>query len=446
MSELKTIYALSSGTGRAGVAVVRISGLASRNVVLALCGTVPEARRASLRVLRDPVSADAIDQALVLWLPGPGTATGEDMAEFHVHGSPAVVAELLECLSLMPDCALAAPGAFTRRGFANGRIDLVEAEGLADLLAAETDGQRRQAMRQFLGEASSVFEGWRQSVLSALALVEASIDFVDEDGVVDAALSSIGGAIDSLLEHLRGALAAGANAGLVRDGVHVVIAGPPNAGKSSLLNWFSKRETAIVSPIAGTTRDVVETRIVMAGVPVQFSDTAGLREVGGDEIEAIGMARARTAMGDADILIWLAAPDVAEVVKPLREPDIRVANKCDLDLGGMAEFMIRMRNDSAVTVSVKSGEGMAELSARLEALVREKLASAQNAVVVRERHRLVIDETIRLLNDLRRRKQLPLEVVAEELRKASRLLGSITGHIGVEDVLGKIFSEFCIGK
>jgi tRNA modification GTPase len=446
MSELKTIYALSSGAGRAGVGVVRVSGSESRAVVETLCRLVPEPRRASLRVLRNPADASIIDQGLVLWLPGPHTVTGEDMAEFHVHGSPAVVAELLRCLSVIPGCELAEAGAFTRRGFVNGRIDLVEAEGLADLLAAETDVQRRRAMRQFLGEASSVYEGWRNSVLSALALVEASIDFVEEDGVADAAVLAIGAEIDSLVEQLRLALAAGANAGLVRDGVRVVIAGPPNAGKSSLLNWFSKREAAIVSPIAGTTRDVVETRMVMAGVPVLLSDTAGLREGSGDEIEAMGMARALRAMEGADILIWMVALDRPDSGKPLRDPDIVVLNKCDLASTGMAEYMIRLRNDSAVEVSVKTGAGMDVLAERLSAMVREKLLVSDSAIVVRERHRVAISETIRILNDLRGGGVVALELTAEELRKASRLLGSITGHIDVEDVLGKIFSEFCIGK
>jgi tRNA modification GTPase len=435
-----TIFAMSSGAGRAGVAVVRLSGPASSDVVLSICGTLPEPRRASLRTLRDPVTSDVIDRGLVLWLPGPHTATGEDMAEFHVHGSPAVLVSLLERLSSMAGCRLAEAGEFTRRAFGNQRIDLVEAEGLADLLSAETDAQRRQAMRQFLGQASYVYGEWRNSVLSALAMVEASIDFVEEDGVADAARLSVRQHISALIQHLTDAMAASETAGLVREGVRVVIGGAANAGKSSLLNWLAGRDAAIVSPVAGTTRDVIETRIVMSGVPVLLSDTAGLRLSVGDEIEEIGMARAEKAMADADVVIWVTAPDVEDVAMPARGADLRVLNKIDL-----SENMIRLRNNSDVQVSVRSGEGMAGLSAALSRLVESKISKSQNAIVVRERHRVAIQDSIRILNEVIRT-ELPLELMADELRRVSRLMGSITGHVDVEDVLGKIFSEFCIGK
>jgi tRNA modification GTPase len=317
------------------------------------------------------------------------------MAEFHVHGSPAVLVALLECLSGMAGCRLAEAGEFTRRAFGNQRIDLVEAEGLADLLGAETDVQRRQAMRQFLGEASYVYGEWRNSVLSALAMVEASIDFVEEDGVADAARLSVRQHIGALIQHLTDAVAASETAGLVRVGVRVVIGGAANAGKSSLLNWLAGRDAAIVSPIAGTTRDVIETRIVMSGVPVLLSDTAGLRLSVGDEIEEIGMARAEKAMADADVVIWVTAPDVDDVAMPARGADLRVLNKIDLP-----ENMIRLRNNSDVQVSVRSGEGMAGLSAALSRLVASKISKSQNAIVVRERHRVAIQDSIRILNEV----------------------------------------------
>ena len=437
MIENSTIYALSSGHGRAGIAVVRVSGPKAGVVLSALAGELPQPRLAALRKLK---SAEGfIDQALVLWFPGPETVTGEDVAEFHVHGSPAVVTKLFAEFSKLENVVPADAGAFTRRAFENGRLDLVEVEGLADLLSSQTESQRRLAMRQFMGEASAVYESWRTQLTSALAILEAAIDFVDEDDVVQDAWNHVRPNVEKLHGELLQAVALSAKAGAVRDGLKLVIAGPPNAGKSSLMNWLVGREAAIVSPIAGTTRDVVERVIDFHGAQVLVSDTAGIRSDTSDVIEAVGIDRAKTEVRDADILVWVTAPDVVAEVGPERSPDVIVYNKSDLDSS-------RKRNDLTLAVSVKYGHGLNQLTETLKNLIEARSSVANNAIVVRDRHVVTVKETIRLLNDSLEDEKRPLELIAEDLRKATRAISSITGRIDVEDLLGKIFSEFCIGK
>ena len=441
MRDNKTIYAVSTGSGRAGIAVVRVSGpLASHSVVL-LTGGLPERRRFSLRRLTDETGA-MLDEGVVVWLPAPRTVTGEDMAEFHVHGSPAVISALLRRLGSIDGLAMAEAGEFTRRAYANGRMDLVEVEGLGDLLAADSEAQRRLAMRLFSGEASSVYQGWREGVISALAMIEASIDFVEEEGVVEMARLQVLPLVDSLVKQLEAALAKAELAGLVRSGVKLVIAGPPNAGKSSLLNWLAGREAAIVSPIAGTTRDVIEARVMLQGVPVILTDTAGLRGMTEDTIESIGIARAENEVRDADVLMWVTAADEAYAGPTSRRPDLHVLNKSDL----IAQDSIQVRNDDSFLVSVKTGDGLLELQKRIFSLLGERSGMAEDAVVVRERHRIAVQESIRILNDVKNANEMPLELMAEALRRVAYVLGSITGQVDVEDLLDKIFSEFCIGK
>jgi tRNA modification GTPase len=437
MIENPTIYALSSGPGRAGIAVLRVSGPKAALVLRQFAGDLPKPRFASLRHLK--AGDDLIDQALVLWLPGPSTVTGEDMAEFHVHGSPAVIARLFSEFSKIEKVVPADAGAFTRRAFENGRLDLVEVEGLADLLGSQTESQRRLAMRQFMGEASAVYESWRVQLTGALAMLEASIDFVDEDDVVQDAWNHVKPNVEKLRAELIQAVELSAKAGAVRDGLKLVIAGPPNAGKSSLMNWLVGREAAIVSPIAGTTRDVVERVIDFHGAQLVVSDTAGIRGVTLDAIEAEGIDRAKSEVRDADILVWVTAPDVVAEVGPDRVPDVIVYNKSDLDSS-------RMRNDANIVVSVKNGEGLNQLTEVLKNLIQARASLANNAIVVRNRHVAAVKETIRLLNDSLEDEKRPLELIAEDLRKATRAIASITGRIDVEDLLGKIFSEFCIGK
>ena len=442
MNDKNTIYALSSGLGRAGIAVVRVSGPKASEAINRLSGVLPAPRLASLRKLLSSKDQSVIDQALVFWFPGPATATGEDVAEFHLHGSPAIVAKLFSELAGMEAIEPAEAGAFTRRAFENGILDLVEVEGLADLLSANTDSQRRLAMRQFLGEASSVYEAWRADLISAMALIDAAIDFVEEPDVAASAVAQMIPAVQKLLVELEAALSQSTRAGAVRDGLRLVIAGAPNVGKSSLLNWLSGRDAAIVSEQAGTTRDVVEAVVEFEGVRLVLADTAGLRTDSKDEIEKIGMARAEAEIRDADVVLWLVAPDVSSEVGPARTPDLVVVNKSDL----LGSGLIHNRNDSKLAVSLKTGAGLTLLREKLAQLISARSALSQDAVVVRDRHVVAVQKTIRKLNDVLNHPNLPLEVLAEELRDACRIMSSITGRIDVEDLLGRIFSEFCIGK
>ena len=433
-----TIYALSSGAGRSGIAVIRLSGPASAKVLKAMAGGLPRPRTASLRKLKS-VDGQVIDEAMVLWFPGPHSATGEDVAELHVHGASAVIAFIFSELSKFAGLRLAEPGEFTRRAFANGKMDLVEVEGLADLLAASGEVQRRLAMRQFLGEASGVYEGWRRDVIAALALHEAAIDFVEEDDVADKARDMAGPVIKRLLKELEAALATSSQNSILREGLKVVIAGAPNVGKSSLLNELARREAAIVSEIAGTTRDIVEAQVMFEGLPLTLADTAGIRGDAKDQIEQIGIERAHAAAADADILIWVSAPDVSTQSHPSRKPDIEVANKADLG-------SIHVRNNAAIPVSTKTEEGLDALRVALHAEVKRRTDQAEHAIVVRHRHAEAVAESIRLLNKVIDKPYRPHELIAEDLRKVARALGSITGAVDVEDLLGQIFSEFCIGK
>lgn len=438
MTVLPTIYALSSGQGRAGIAVVRVSGTQAAKVLENLAGAITPPRIASVRKL---TSHDGfiIDQAMVLWLPKPHTVTGEDVVEFHLHGSPAILDVLFKEFALIPGVRPAEAGEFTKRAFENGKLDLVEVEGLADVLSANGEAQRRLAMRQFLGEASAVYEKWRSDIIAALALFEASIDFVEEEDVASHARAMAKPAIERLIGELERALALSAQNTSVRNGLKVVIAGAPNVGKSSLLNALVDRDAAIVSPIAGTTRDIVEAQVNFAGVGITLADTAGMRANVNDEIEKVGIERAKAATLAADILVWVTSPDIVETVGPERRADVIVGNKADL-------HSIRERNDDVIFVSTKTGLGLNRLRDVLNSLIQARLSGVENAVIVRQRHILAVQETIRLLNESVEETHQPLELVTEDLRKAARALSSITGHVDVEDLLGKIFSEFCIGK
>jgi tRNA modification GTPase len=433
-----TIYALSSGSGRAGIAVVRISGQRAGVCLISLAGDLPPPRVASVRKLKAK-DGQIIDEAMLLWFPGPHSATGEDVAEVHLHGAPAILEFLFSELASLAGLRLAEPGEFSKRAFENGKLDLIEVEGLADLLAAQGQAQRKLAMRQFLGEVSAVYEHWRNDVIAALALHEAAIDFVDEDDVAAKARDMAGPVVLRLISELTSALEKSSQNAAIRSGLKLVIAGAPNVGKSSLLNALVGRQAAIVSPQAGTTRDVVEAQIMFEGLPLTLADTAGLREATTDSIEEIGMAWAQAAASDADILVWVSAPDVEERVGPPRTPEVFVQNKCDLR-------SIRSRNESAILVSTKTGAGLNHLRDVLKKMIHVKLAGVEVAVVVRQRHMITVQETIRLLNESISNAHRPHELIAEDLRKAARALGSITGHVDVEDLLGKIFSEFCIGK
>ncbi len=421
----------------AGIAVIRMSGSKAGSVLASIAGSLPLPRRASVRQLRHPRSHEVIDQGLVLWMPGPLSATGEDVAEFHVHGSMAVIDAMFETFRRVEGVRLAEPGEFTRRAFVNDRMDLVEAEGLADLLQARTEAQRRMAMHHMLGHASSQYEGWRTELISLLAHLEAAIDFVEEDGVAAAALADIKPKTLDLVARLSRAAAEADRAGALRSGVKVVFAGAPNVGKSTLLNLVAAREAAIVSSRPGTTRDVIEVPIVLGGIPVILTDTAGLRAEAGDEIEVIGMQRAKSEAAAADIVVWVTSVDVPQDIENAVVPALRVLNKADLP--GDAQGI-------DLKVSAKTGQGIADLIAELEKLVGARFGGMEQASVIRTRHRDAVEESIRFLNDSLRHDASQIELAAECLRRACFNIGRVTGRVDVEDLLGKIFSEFCIGK
>jgi tRNA modification GTPase len=432
-----TIFAPASGAGRAAIAVVRLSGPATRGVLEAMAGGVPAARRMALRALRDPASGEALDRALVVWMPSPGSFTGEDQAELHIHGGLAVRVAVLRALADLPGCRAAEPGEFTRRAFLNGRMDLSAVEGLADLIDAETEAQRRQALRQLEGRLGGLVEGWRGRLIECLALLEAALDFSDEADVAADAEGRAAALARALAGEIAGHLAEAGRGERLREGFTVVIAGPPNAGKSMLLNALGKRDVAIVSEIPGTTRDAIEVRCDLAGLPVTFVDTAGLRETG-DPVEREGVARARAHVDTADLVLWLMAPDDGSPAAPLSmAPAIRVATKSDLAPAPPG---------ADLAVSAKTGEGVPALLDRIAAVLEVSLG-AGDAVITRERHRQAF-ETAResLAGAGAALDQGHAELAAEDVRLALRALGRITGRVDVEEILDRLFAAFCIGK
>ena len=439
MSETATIFALASGAGRAGVAVIRISGPRAGAGLEALTGRdLPPPRQAVRRALS---SADGqpLDEALALWFPAPASFTGEDVAELHVHGGQAVIAAVSEAL-IHKGFRLAEPGEFSRRAFENGKLDLTAAEGIADLVDAETEGQRRQALRQMQGGLAQLYDGWRGRLLTALALLDAEIDFPDEDlpdGVASRATPIIAALADDMAAHL----ADSARGERVRDGYRIAIVGPPNAGKSSLLNALARREAAIVSDVPGTTRDIVEVRLVLAGFPVWIADTAGLREAR-DAIESEGVKRALARAEAADLRIGVA--EAGSAIDPrlsaaLRDGDMLVRSKADMVV---SEGAVRLPNVYAV--SVVTGVGLAALETALTARVARDLAQDEAPALTRARHRATVQEAEGALR--RADPSRGAELAAEDVRLAARAIGRLTGRIDVEDVLGAIFASFCIGK
>ncbi|WP_093568656.1 tRNA uridine-5-carboxymethylaminomethyl(34) synthesis GTPase MnmE [Methylobacterium sp. 174MFSha1.1] len=432
-----TIFAPATGYGRTAVAVVRISGPQAGSALRALIrAPLPAARRLSLRTLREPETAELLDHALVAWLPGPGTATGEDMVELHLHGGPAVRAAVLRSLGGMPGLVPAEPGAFTRRAFLNGRMDLTAVEGLADLIEAETEAQRRQAVRQLDGALGRAVEGWRTSLLDILAGTEAALDFSDEGDIDDEALTASGrDAAARIREAIRSALADSRRGERLRDGFTVVLAGAPNAGKSTLLNALARRDVAIVSAIPGTTRDAIEVRCDLGGLPVLLVDTAGLRN-STDAIEAEGVARSRRRIDQADLVLWLREPD-GEAPPSLSVPVLVVATKRDLPGPFVADEL---------PISARTGAGLDRLLGEIERRAETSLGSG-DALVTRERQRLALERCLHHLDRVvTHGAELPAELVAEDLRLAVRALGEVAGRVGVEEMLDRLFSSFCIGK
>lgn len=443
MTATDTIFALSSGAGRSAVAIIRLSGPASADLLAGLAGGLPPPRELALRAIRDPLSGELLDRAVVVWLPAPRSFTGEDCAELHLHGSPAVISAVLSLLGGHPAARPADPGEFTRRAFLNGKLDLVEVEGLGDLLEARTASQRRQAMRQMSGAASSVFDGWRQKLLLIRADIEAVVDFADEPGVAEEAAPGIDARIRALVADISQAVESAGVAEVVRDGVHVVLAGRPNTGKSSLLNCLAKREAAIVSDLPGTTRDVIEVSLDIKGIPVILTDTAGLRTDAGDAVEREGIRRSRDRIATADVVVWLWSTDVAGSRDPGQVlPHLILRNKSDLDSG-------LRRNESGsseLQISTHTGQGISDFIERLSALLTDRYGDVESSLLVSARQARAAQDSIRFLNNALGASPHQLELKAEEIRLASEAVGRLTGRIGVEEWLGVIFSRFCIGK
>jgi tRNA modification GTPase len=446
----QTIFALSSGRPPSAIAVVRVSGPQAGAALTLLAGKIPGPRLATRALLRDTNRAP-IDDAIVLWFPQPSSATGEDVAEFHVHGGRAVLASLFASLSAIENVRAAEPGEFTRRAFENGKLDLTEAEGLDDLIRADTDRQRRQALRQSQGLLGDHARNWRAQIIEASALIEAGIDFANEGDVPSELIAPALAKIKTLLGEIRRVLAGQGRGERLRDGMVIAIAGPPNVGKSTLMNQLARREVAIVSPHAGTTRDVIEIQLDLDGYPVTVIDTAGIRETD-DPVEQEGVRRARARAAEADLVLWLvdAQPEKNQLNKNLSEgaaPIWVVRNKIDLDAespGRPGEAP--RRDDVEFKISASRGDGLPQLIAALVGFARDYFGASENSLIGRVRQRKLLQETVDAL-----RRSISIigrgeELAAEDLRMAAHSLGRLLGRVDVEDILDAIFRDFCIGK
>jgi tRNA modification GTPase len=462
MADRSTIFALSSGRPPAAIAVIRISGPQAALALKTLTGRMPQPRQAGLVRVREPTNGEVIDEALALWFPAPASETGEDVAELQLHGGQAVIAAVLDALNTIEGCRMAEPGEFTRRAFENGKLDLTAVEGLGDLIAAETAAQRRQAFRQLKGLIGDRAEAWRQRLIEALALVEARIDFSDEADVPEDLIAPAAELARTLRDEIVAVLADRRRGERLRDGLVVAIAGPPNAGKSTLFNRLARREAAIVSPYPGTTRDVIEVHLELDGYPVTILDTAGIRD-SAEPVEEEGVRRARARAAQADLVLWVtdvSASDAARVEpSPLKieSPCWWVRNKIDLlpDTaieGVRSESQChRRKNDYEFTssVSAKGGEGLDALCRALTQFAKEQFSAGEGAIVTRARHRHLLEQTVAALDGALAQvvsSRPREELIAEELRHAATALGRLTGRVDVEDVLEKIFHDFCIGK
>lgn len=428
---MDTIFAQATAQGRAGVSVIRISGPDAVSVSETLCGTIPEHRNTAVRFLKD-FSGALLDQALVIYFEGPASFTGEDIVEFHVHGSVAVVRSVLSFLELDARARIAEPGEFTRRALENGKLDLAQVEGLADLIDAETEAQRKQALKVFSGALGDKVERWRSDLIRAAALLEATIDFADEDVPVDVT-PEVSALLDATLQDLQSEIKGSYLAERIRSGFEVAIVGPPNSGKSTLLNRLAGREAAITSEIAGTTRDIIEVRMDLEGLPVTFLDTAGLR-AGGDEIEVIGIERALQRAKQADLRLFLSDHKESLPLDP--EPgDIWACPK--IDISASDDF----------GVSGKTGAGVSELLSDIQAKLGERASAAGFAT--HERHRNAMMSSLSGLEGAQEALFLGPEnydIACEELRSAIRSLEALVGRIDVENLLDEIFLSFCVGK
>lgn len=443
MSALDTIFAVSSGAGRAGVCVFRLSGPDTRRIVEALTGRrKPKARYASLETFIGP-DQQPIDKGLLIFFKGPASFTGEDSAEFHTHGSEAVIIAMSEAF-LKAGARQAGPGEFTRRAFDHGKMDLTEAEGLADLIDAQTDGQRRQAFRQMDGGLRAVYDGWREGLIDALAAIEGEIDFPDEQDVPDALSHAAYEPLSRVILDMERALKDGIRGEKMRSGIHVAILGPPNAGKSTLLNRLAQREAAIVSDQAGTTRDVIEVQVNIAGIPVSVADTAGLRDAS-DDIEAEGVRRARGRAAEADLRIGVMSGDTLEesghLTALLQSGDLLLLNKLD-----QTKFSGPDGPFKTFAVSAKDGTGFDKFYQALETIIISRFALTENPGLTRARHKDCTERAVSALTRGRGNLASAPELAGDDVRAALHAIKELAGEADIEAVLGAIFARFCIGK
>ena len=442
-----TIYALSSGPGISGLAVVRVSGSQSKVIMNSIIEGDIKPRVATLKKIRKINSREVIDEGIILWFPGPKSYTGDDMLEFHVHGSRAVIDALLNEISKIEKCRVAEPGEFTKNAFQNGKINLLEAESIGDLISSETEIQRRQAIDIMSGIQGKKYEGWREKLLKVLSNIEAKIDFPDED-LPQNILSNIKNTTLTVSQEIKKALDDKKVGERIREGFKISILGPSNAGKSSLLNYLSRRDVAIVSEIAGTTRDVLETHLNLDGYPVILSDTAGIRDAK-DEIEKRGIKLALKKFENADLNIVVIEPKSGYFTGVLKglissENTILVINKSDL--APEAEFE-NYKNLNPIIISVKEEKNLDKLILEIRNRLKNKFLSTADTIITRERHRQHLIQCLSYLDSFKEKKDIQeFDKAAEDLRLATRHLGMIVGKIDVEEVLGSIFNDFCIGK
>ena len=441
-----TIYALSSGAGISGVAVIRISGEKTKDIIRQITGReLPKPRIASLNKIREIKTKELIDEGIIIWFLGPDSYTGEDMAELHVHGSSAVIKSILDNISKINNCRLAEAGEFTKIAFQNEKINLLKAESIGDLIAAETDLQRKQALKIMSGKSSDKFNSWRQSLLKILSNLEAKIDFPDED-LPDDIINNIKKNSEDVKLEIKKTLDDSKVGERIREGFKIAILGPTNVGKSSMLNYFSKREAAIVSEIAGTTRDIVEVHLNIDGYPVVMSDTAGIRN-SKDEIEKKGIKLALKKAEDADLNLLVFDPknlDFTSFLKEINlEKSIFIINKSDL--GNNENKNLDQFNP--IYISIKDETNIDKLIVRIKENLKNKFVRIEDTLITRERHRQHLQQCIEHLEKFsKKEKEKDFDKAAEDLRLATRHLGMLVGKVDVEEILGSIFNDFCIGK
>ena len=442
-----TIYALSSGPGISGIAVIRVSGKNTAEVVKKLTGAeLPRPRVATLKKFNKNGGKELIDEGVIIWFPAPNSYTGEDLAEFHVHGSRAVINAMHSAISKIKNCRLAEPGEFTKQAFQNGRINLLKAESIADLISSETEIQRKQALKIMSGKSADKFNSWREKLLKILSHVEAKIDFPDED-LPKKIITEVQKTSNSVLTEIKKTLDDQNVGERIREGFKIAIIGPPNSGKSSLLNYLSKRDVAIVSKIAGTTRDVIETHLNLDGYPVIVSDTAGIRS-SKNEIEKKGIKIALNRAEDADLKLVIVSAknvDITGVLKDLLTKNaILVVNKLDLIKGKLNS---KFKKYEHISISINKGLNLNKLISKIKSKLKNKFTTSEDILITRERHRQNLVNCVQHLEKFKKKNSAQdFDKAAEDLRLATRYLGMIVGKIDVEELLGSIFNDFCIGK